>query len=68
VPIPQHGGTLLCLPSGTEQLQEREYSALYAHFATLIQSGRCDVDCTPLRLVAEAFLRGDRETVEAFHD
>jgi len=41
---------------------------LYARFATLIHSGCSDVDTTPLRLVADAFLRGHRETVEAFDD
>jgi D-galactose 1-dehydrogenase len=62
----QRGGAMLSLPSGIDQQQEREYPALYAHFAKLVCSGRSDVDCTPLRLVADAFLCGDRQTVEAF--
>ncbi|MEO7468123.1 MAG: gfo/Idh/MocA family oxidoreductase, partial [Sphingobium limneticum] len=43
-------------------------AGLYARFATLIRGGRSDVDTSPLRLVADAFLRGTRETTEAFHD
>jgi D-galactose 1-dehydrogenase len=64
----ERGGAILSQPSGSEQLQEGEYPGLYAHFAKLIQSGCSDVDSTPLRLVADAFLRGNRETVEAFND
>lgn len=64
----QRGGAALALPSGTEQHKDREYPGLYAHFEKLIRSGRCDVDNTPLRLVADAFLRGDRQIVEAYHD
>ena len=62
------GGTVLALPSGTEHSEDREYAGLYARFATLIATGRSDVDTDPLRLVADAFLRGRRETVEPFHD
>jgi D-galactose 1-dehydrogenase len=64
----QHGGAVLSQSPGTEQLHEGEYPGLYAHFAKLIESGGCDVDSAPLRLVADAFLLGRRETVEAFHD
>ncbi len=45
-----------------------EYPALYAHFAQLIAAGRCDVDATPLQLVADAFLRGRREGAPTFVD
>ena len=44
----------------------REYSGLYDRFATLIAEGRSEVDIRPLSLVADAFLVGDRESVEAF--
>lgn len=43
-----------------------EYPGLYAHFATLIATGKSDVDLTPLELVADAFLLGEREDVAAF--
>ena len=63
-----NGGAVLSLPSGTDHSEDREYPGLYARFASLIHGGRSDVDTDPLRLVADAFLRGRRETTEAFHD
>lgn len=63
-----HGGAVLVLPSGTEHAEDHEYPGLYARFATLIRSGRSDVDVAPLRLVADAFLRGRRQATEAFLD
>ncbi|MCW1381633.1 Gfo/Idh/MocA family oxidoreductase [Novosphingobium sp. KCTC 2891] len=63
-----NGGAVLSLPSGTEHAEDHEYPGLYARFATLIRGGRSDVDIDPLRLVADAFLRGKRQTVDAFLD
>jgi len=62
------GGAVLTLPGGTQEGVDREYPELYAHFAALIGSGSSDVETSPLRLVADAFLRGNRQTVEAFED
>ncbi|MBO9579301.1 MAG: Gfo/Idh/MocA family oxidoreductase [Sphingobium sp.] len=62
------GGAVLTLPTGTQQSADIEYPELYARFADLIQQGRSDVDTDPLCLVADAFLRGKRITVEPFHD
>ncbi|MED5544104.1 MAG: Gfo/Idh/MocA family oxidoreductase [Pseudomonadota bacterium] len=62
------GGAVLTLPSGTERNEDLEYAGLYARFANLIRGGRSDVDVAPMRLVADAFLRGKRETVDEFHD
>jgi len=62
------GGAVLTLPSGAEHNEDREYPGLYARFATLIRSGRSDVDTSPLKLVADAFLRARRDTVEPFND
>jgi D-galactose 1-dehydrogenase len=62
------GGAVLTLPSGTEHREDREYAGLYARFSTLIRTGRSDVDTDPLRLVADAFLRGKRELVAPFND
>jgi D-galactose 1-dehydrogenase len=45
-----------------------EYPDLYRHFVELTASGASDVDLAPLRLVADAFLLGTRETVEPFED
>lgn len=63
-----NGGAVLALPTGTERSEDAEYPGLYAHFATLIGDRRSDVDTDPLRLVADAFLRGRREMSEAFED
>ena len=62
------GGAELFLPTGVQRLEAREYQGLYAAFARLIESGSSDVDISPLRLVADAFLAGRREEVEAFHE
>ncbi len=62
------GGAVLTLPSGVEHMEEREYPGLYARFATLIRTGRSEVDSSPLRLVADAFLRGRTRIVDEFHD
>jgi len=62
------GGAVLSLPDGTRHGTDREYPSLYAHFAALIHQGRSDVDVAPLRLVADAFLRGRREATEPFLD
>lgn len=43
-----------------------EYPSLYARFAELVETGSSDVDREPLRIVADAFLVGGRETVEPF--
>jgi len=63
----RQGGARLELP-GTEPLSgpNREYSRLYRRFAELIGNGRSDVDLRPLRLVADAFLVGQRKTVAPF--
>ncbi len=47
---------------------EQEYPALYARFVRLIREARSDVDVAPLRLVADAFLTGQRWSTEAFQD
>jgi D-galactose 1-dehydrogenase len=62
------GGAVLTLPSGTQRDEDHEYPGLYARFATLIRTGRSDVDIDPLRLVADAFLRGTRVSVDPFED
>jgi len=47
---------------------EAEYPNLYARFARLVAEGRSDVDRTPLRLVADAFLRCRQIATEPFED
>jgi D-galactose 1-dehydrogenase len=61
------GGSSLLLPGRpAQQFDDREYPALYAHFRGLIGRGECDVDVTPFRLVADAFLLGRHEATEPF--
>lgn len=69
VEIKDGGATLLLdglAVEGLEHSEYGEYEAIYAHFAELIHSSESDVDLVPLKLVADAFLVGDREVVEAF--
>ncbi len=46
---------------------EREYPLIYRRFAELLRSRRSEVDASPLRIIADAFLVGRRETTEPFH-
>jgi D-galactose 1-dehydrogenase len=62
------GGAVLTLPDGVQHADDEEYPGLYARFATLIHERRSEVDTRPLQLVADAYLRARRETVEAFDD
>jgi D-galactose 1-dehydrogenase len=65
----RHGGAAMRIDGGEETREaDREYAGIYRRFAALLREGRSDVDVQPLRLVADAFLLGRRETVEAFHD
>lgn len=47
---------------------EQEYPMLYQRFAEIIKEGRSDVDLSPLRHVADAFMLGRRKFVEVFYD
>ncbi|WP_298090124.1 Gfo/Idh/MocA family oxidoreductase [uncultured Sphingomonas sp.] len=62
------GGAVLTLPDGVQAREDQEYAGLYARFAELVQTGQSDVDVAPMRLVADAFLRGHRVVVDAFED
>jgi D-galactose 1-dehydrogenase len=63
------GGSQLTIAGEQKTLaHEAEYPSLYAAFASLIQSGKCDVDTRPLTIVADAFLRGETTTTEPFLD
>jgi predicted dehydrogenase len=65
----QHGGATLVI-DGAEQVREpeREYPLIYRRFAELLAARESEVDASPLRIIADAFLVGRRETTEAFHD
>ena len=61
------GGARLWLDDVAQELgNEGEYPSLYRHFAGLVQAGKSDVDLSPLRHVADAFMLGKRKVVDAF--
>ncbi len=45
-----------------------EYRAMYRRFVDLVRAGESDVDVAPLRLVADAYLRGRVRPTEPFED
>ncbi len=45
-----------------------EYPRLYANMYQLIRSGNSNMDLTPMSLVADAFLLGEREIVAPFYE
>ncbi|MCV3209563.1 Gfo/Idh/MocA family oxidoreductase [Mesorhizobium sp. YC-39] len=47
---------------------EAEYPMLYKRFAEIVRAGTSDVDLAPLQHVADAFMLGKRNVVEAFFD
>ena len=47
---------------------EAEYPMLYRRFAEIVRAGSSDVDLAPLQHVADAFMLGKRNVVEAFFD
>lgn len=46
--------------------EDVEYAGLYRRFAQLVEDGASDVDLSPFRLVADAFMLGRRNEVEPF--
>ncbi len=74
--VEAEGGRTIDLTDGGERLQVDgreaalnaggEYPSLYERFAELIEAGDSEVDLEPLRIVADAFLVGERRQVEPF--
>mgnify|MGYP001281817003 CR=1 FL=1 len=62
------GNTLFVCGEEVKLDEQNEYRMLYQHFVELVGGGRSDVDLAPLRLVADAFLCGNRRIVDPFHD
>ncbi len=61
------GGASLAIDGIAQPLADiGEYPALYRRFAALITAGASDCDLSPLELVADAFLIGERRKVAAF--
>lgn len=61
------GATLLLDGENVPMPKNEEYPSLYARFAELVAVRALDVDLAPLRLAADAFLRGHRVLVDEFH-
>ena len=64
----EKGGTVLRV-NGVVKVEKpsEEYEGIYERFAELLKKKKSDVDGSPLRLVADAFLLGARQNVEEFH-
>ncbi|MGB8814197.1 MAG: Gfo/Idh/MocA family oxidoreductase [Paracoccaceae bacterium] len=63
------GGAVLTIDGGGVEVgPEAEYPEIYRRFARLIASRGSDADIAPLRLVADACLKGRQIAVPAFHD
>ncbi|MGU3391717.1 Gfo/Idh/MocA family protein [Sphingomonas sp. M1A8_2b] len=60
------GGSALEVGGNVSEEPDAEYARLYAKFARLVAARSSEVDVTPLRLVADAFLVGRRTIVPAF--
>jgi D-galactose 1-dehydrogenase len=61
------GGSVMTIDNQPVDMpQTAEYPNLYAHFAALVKQRSCDVDVSPLQLVADAFLSGRRVGVAPF--
>ena len=52
----------------TSRAPDREYPLIYRRFAGLLGARESEVDASPLRIIADAFLIGRRETTEPFFD
>jgi D-galactose 1-dehydrogenase len=62
-----HGGAKLFIDGGLiHEGPDAEYAGLYDAFARLVASATSDVDVSPLRHVADAFLLGRRVVAPAF--
>jgi D-galactose 1-dehydrogenase len=61
------GGSIMQIGDGKPvEKPDNEYPNLYARFEELVRNRSIDVDVTPLRLVADAFMCGRRTVAEAF--
>ena len=64
-----NGGAVLSIDGIRQAVSEEgEYAAVYRHFQQLIGDRASDLDLQPLRLVADSFFVGSRESVVPFYD
>jgi D-galactose 1-dehydrogenase len=63
------GGSLVSIDGVAQRVADAgEYPVMYRHFAQLIAAGQSDLDLQPLRIVADSFFVGSKETVAPFHE
>ena len=63
------GGARLAIDGSlVREEPEAEYPMLYRRFAAIVGAGTSDADLAPLQHVADAFMLGKRNLVEAFFD
>jgi D-galactose 1-dehydrogenase len=63
----ERGGTVLKVNGNTViENPSEEYEGIYDRFAKLLKKRKSDVEDAPLRLLADTFLLGARENVDAF--
>jgi D-galactose 1-dehydrogenase len=67
VVLDRHGSLLRVDGHVVVDNQPEEYEQIYARFAKLLRSDKSEVDETPLRLAADIFFVGRRETGEPFN-
>ena len=69
-PVALEGGGTRLMHGGQVLVDEApaEYQGIYRRFVELAATGESDLDLSPLALVADAFLLGERRVVAAFHD
>ena len=61
------GGARLHVEDGPETSgPDDEYPSLYRHFSDLVKTGTSDVDLSPMRHVADAFTKGQRQVAPPF--
>jgi D-galactose 1-dehydrogenase len=64
----EKGGTVLSVNGKVSVANpSEEYEAIYERFAKLLKKRKSEMDGSPLRLVADAFLLGARHNVDEFH-
>ena len=64
-----HGGSTLEIDGVTRARQpDDEYPVMYRMFAGLVKNRASNIDIAPLRIIADAYLRGRHTVTDAFHD
>jgi D-galactose 1-dehydrogenase len=65
----RQGGARLAIDGAeVDAGEEQEYPGIYRRFAELVAARESDVDITPLRIVADACLKGRQVATDPFHD